>query len=62
MKEISAIILKHFPNTAATAIKVQFSESKHYQSITVVLDLHDEETLNALYLDLKAHPNIKMVL
>lgn len=61
-KEISDITRKHFPDTLDEAITCQESQHGNYLSITVIVYAHDQMTLDALYLELTKHPDIKMVL
>lgn len=62
LDEISTIIRKYFPNTAATAIRSQASQQSNYLAITVTVQAQDQKTLDALYHELTSHPDIKMVL
>lgn len=60
--EITAIIRMHYPLTQDSAIKSQLSEQGNYQSITAIIYVMDQLTLDALYQDLVRHPDIQMVL
>ncbi|WED44333.1 YbeD family protein [Legionella cardiaca] len=62
LKEILAIILKHFPETPEESINCQESQQGNYLAITAVLYVHGQITLDALYIELTQHPDIKMVL
>ncbi|ARG97599.1 HP0495 family protein [Legionella micdadei] len=60
--EIKEITQKHFPDTLEETIVCQESQQGNYLSITVVVYVHDQQSLDALYLELTKHPDIKMVL
>ena len=60
--EIYAIICKHFPKTKQSAITSQQSREGNFLSITATIHVLDQQTLDALYMDLTQHPDIKMVL
>ena len=60
--EIATIIRQHYHDTQDNAISIQFSQQANYLSISVTIHALDQETLNALYLDLTHHPDIQMVL
>lgn len=60
--EITEIIRKHFPNTPDDDLVHQESQKGNYLSITVIVYVHDQLSLDALYRDLTKHPDIKMVL
>jgi putative lipoic acid-binding regulatory protein len=62
MQEICEIILRHFPHTLNKAITSHESEHGKYLSITATIYVHNQITLDALYLELTKHPDIKMVL
>ncbi|KTD08235.1 YbeD family protein [Legionella jamestowniensis] len=61
-KEITEITRKHFPETLDEAIICQESKQGSYIAITVTVYVHNQATLDALYLELTRHPDIKMVL
>lgn len=60
--DIVEIIRRHYPNTPETAVTTQYSQKANYLSITAVVYVLDQNSLNALYVDLKQHPDIQMVL
>ncbi len=60
--EIKAIAIKHFPETADSAIVFQKSHKGNYLSVTITIYVHSKEALDALYGELTKHPDIKMVL
>jgi uncharacterized protein len=60
--EIIEITRKHFPNTPDEVIIMQESQHGNYLSLTITVYVHNKQTLDALYLELTKHPDIKMVL
>lgn len=60
--DIIHIIRKHFSNTADDAICRQSSQQSNYLAISVTVHALNQITLDALYLELTQHPDIKMVL
>lgn len=62
LPEILAIIRMHYPLTHDSAIKQQLSEQGNYKSITAIIHVLDQPSLDALYQDLLRHPDIEMVL
>ena len=60
--DIERITLKHYPNTHKSAIRNQNSPQGNYIAITVTVEALDQISLDALYLELTQHPDIKMVL
>ena len=61
-EEIRAITLKHFPDTPDSFIVSKESERANYLSMTVTVYVHNQKELDAFYLELTKHPDIKMVL
>ena len=60
--ELLAIVRRHHPELLDTAIQQQTSQNGNYCSITATVEAKNQEALDALYLELTQHPNIKMVL
>ena len=60
--EILNITRKHFPDTPDEAIRHKPSRQGNYLAITVTVIAETQEILDALYLDLTKHPDVKMVL
>jgi uncharacterized protein len=60
--DVVAIARKHFPNTPDASIDSKSSEKSNYIAITVTVRALNQATLDALYLELTQHPDIKMVL
>lgn len=60
--ELLAIVRRHHPELLDTSIQQQSSKNGNYGSITVTVEAKNQEALDALYLELTQHPNIKMVL
>lgn len=62
LNEIIAITRRHYPHTKDDAFRCNNSEHNRYISITITVFAEDKPTLDALYLDLTSHVDIKMVL
>ena len=60
--DIYQIVCKHFPDTKTSAMSTQQSREGNFLSITVTIHVLDQQTLDALYIELTKHPDIKMVL
>ncbi|MDF1757641.1 MAG: DUF493 domain-containing protein [Legionellaceae bacterium] len=60
--EIKNIVRKHFPDTNDNAIKSKMSKNDKYRAITATVHPTNQAELDALYLELTKHPDIKMVL
>lgn len=59
---ITAIILKHYPNTPLDLITHKQSGHGNYTAISVTVHALDQPSLDALYQELSKFPGIKMVL
>ncbi|WP_133127329.1 HP0495 family protein [Legionella nagasakiensis] len=62
VSEIITIARKHFPALENKSISTQPSQQGNYLSITIIVYAQDQITLDALYMELTRHPDIKMVL
>ena len=62
MNEINELVRKHFPNTEDKSIRSQPSKEGNFLAISILLHVLDQATLDALYVDLSKHPEVKMVL
>ena len=62
VSEILDIAYKHFPDIEDTSIQNQPSKHGNYLAISITLYVKDQVTLDALYMELTKHPDIKMVL
>ena len=60
--DINQIARKHFPSTMDEAICSKTSHGGNYLSISITVHVNDQPSLDALYLELTKHPDIKMVL
>ncbi len=60
--DVEAIARKHYPGTSCQSITSQASEKSNYIAITVTVRALNQASLDALYLELTQHPDIKMVL
>lgn len=59
---VTAVILKHYPNTLETSIVCKDSQQSNYTAITATIHALDKPSLDALYQELTKLPGIKMVL
>ena len=60
--EITEIARKHFPNLSDEAIRKKPSKQGKYLAFSITVHAQDQATLDAFYLELTKHPDIKMVL
>lgn len=60
--DIINITRKHYPDTKDESIRKNASQQNNYLAMTITLYVHDQVTLDALYIELNKHPDIKMVL
>lgn len=60
--DVTNIARKHFPALLDTDIQIQPSKNQNYLALTVNVLAHNQKSLDALYLELTKHPDIKMVL
>ena len=56
------LVRRHAPDLDEGRVRIQDSRTGRYQSVTVTICARDRAQLDAIYLDLSAHPHIKMVL
>lgn len=59
---VAAIAKKHYPELPIDSIQSQQSQGGQYVSMTIIVDAFDQSTLDALYIELTQHPDVKMVL
>ena len=62
VEEIIAIAKKYYPDLQDTAIRRKPSQQGTYLAISITVYAQDQATLDALYIKLTQHPDIKMVL
>ncbi|MDP3559419.1 MAG: DUF493 domain-containing protein [Legionellaceae bacterium] len=62
VNDVRQITLKFFPKTPKSAFKYTMSKEGNYVSVSVTLDVAEQETLDNLYKDLTSHPDVRMVL
>ncbi len=60
--EVTTIGRKYYPDTKDESISRKASQQSNYIAITITLYVQDQSTLDALYIELSRHPDIKMVL
>lgn len=61
-RDITSIIHSHFPKTPADLIQGKPSQQGNYLAISATIHALDQISIDALYLELTKHPDIKMVL
>ena len=59
---IVAVVLKHAPDFDAASIGMRPSKAGNYLSLTCTVRAVSQQQLDALYLELTAHPMVKVVL
>jgi uncharacterized protein len=59
---VVAIVLRHAPDFAGESVEMRASSSGNYLSITCTIRATSRAQLDALYLELTAHPQVKVVL
>ena len=62
VSDVKKIIFTHFLDTPEEQISYKQSETSKYIAITVVLYVETQASLDALYQELSAHPDMHMVL
>ena len=61
-KTIVAVVLKHAPDFNAASVEMRPSKAGNYLSLTCTVRAVSQAQLDALYLELTAHPMVKVVL
>lgn len=61
-EEILKITQKHFPDFVEKNLKSKLSKDGKFISLSITVFATNKETLDALYLELTSHANIRMVL
>ena len=59
---IIEIVRRHSPNLAEGAVSTRPSKGGNYTAVTVVIEAHSRQQLDAIYRDLSSHPHVLMVL
>jgi uncharacterized protein len=59
---IVAVVLKHAPDFNAASVEMRPSKAGNYLSLTCTIRAVSQAQLDALYLELTAHPMVKVVL
>ena len=62
LADVTAVILRHYPETSFANIVCKNSQQGNYIAITATVHAQDKPTLDALYSELTGLPQIKMVL
>ncbi len=60
--DVKIIVRRSYPDTKDTSFRIQPSQKNNYLALSVSVYALDQITLDALYLELTKHPDIKMVL
>ncbi len=61
-QEVIAIVLRHAPDFDAASAQMRPSSKGSYLGVTCVFRAHSRAQVDALYLELTAHPQVKVVL
>lgn len=61
-KTALSIFTKHIPNIKEDALTIRPSSNGNYIAITITFTATSQEQLDALYLELSAHPDVLMAL
>ena len=56
------IVRKHAPNTQHDAMKTRPSKDGNYLAVTVIIEAHSKQQLDAIYQDLTDHPLVLMAI
>ena len=62
VQAIVEVVLKHAPEFDAASVELRASRAGNYLSLTCTVRAVSQVQLDALYLDLTAHPMVKVVL
>ncbi len=62
VQAIVEVVLKHAPEFDAASVELRASRAGNYLSLTCTVRAVSQVQLDALYLDLTAHPLVKVVL
>ena len=60
--EIINIAQEHDPSLMRNQVRTQLSNEGKYRSLSITVNVQDQQSLDALYQALTKHPEIKMVL
>lgn len=59
---VLAIVLRHAPDFDAATMEMRVSRAGNYLSLTCTVRATSQQQLDALYLELTGHPDVKVVL
>lgn len=62
LNEITSIIFNHFPDLDSSALTHKSSQQSNYLAITVTVIAKNQSMLDAFYIEINQHPDVKMVL
>jgi len=59
---VIAIVRRHVPDIGENTVSTRPSRTGKYSTVTVTIHAHSRTQLEAIYTDLRAHPDVVMVL
>ena len=59
---VLAIVLRHAPDFDAATMEMRVSKAGNYLSLTCTVRATSQQQLDALYMELTSHPDVKVVL
>jgi putative lipoic acid-binding regulatory protein len=62
LQEMLFIAQKHCPNTQEHHVRTNISKTGKYQSVTIVVEVDTRNHLHGLYIEIKAHKDVKWTL
>lgn len=62
LEEISTIVFSHFPDLDHQSLTHKTSQNSNYLAITVTVFAQNQSMLDAFYMAVNQHPDVKMVL
>lgn len=61
-RTVVAIVSRHAPGFSAAGVEMRASQGGKYLSLTCIIRAESRTQLDALYLELTGHPDVKLVL
>jgi putative lipoic acid-binding regulatory protein len=61
-QEMLFIAQKHCPETTENHVRTNLSKTGKYQSVTITVQVESRNHLEALYLEIKSHKDVKWTL
>lgn len=59
---VLALVRRHAPDLDEARVQTRSSRAGRYEAVTVVVSARDRAQLDAIYRELSAHPQVKLVL